>query len=247
MKTQLAVMMTMALFAPVLGAQSFCSKEHSPDRIRIRLIGNCATPERLQMRKGGDNRSVLTVTLQRDQGYWEGPGFPSMIKSVQLCSTLCGVASSCVYGEATPARDSSGTKICVAEYVLQCDEPAWTLNVSSTPLVTLLYTRRRPDADALEQHGELKAAPGRICDLALDEEVKLKPKMPVKPYSFRYIPVSKAGLLEKRNSWTLGASELLQYVDLPGGRRAQGATDAESAFVQQDLKELKLTIEPAGR
>jgi hypothetical protein len=170
-----------------------------------------------------------------------------MIKSVQLCSTICGVASSCVYGEAVPDRDKSGTKICVAEYELRCDEPAWTLNVASTPLVTLLYTRRRPEAGALEQHGELKAAPGRICDLALDEEVKLKPKMPVKPYSFRYIPVSKAGLLEKRNSWTLGASELLQYVDLPGGRRAQGATDAESAFVQQDLKELKLTIEPAGR
>jgi len=246
MKTQLAVIVAVALFAPVLGAQSVCSKDHRPDRIRVRFIGECGNPRDLQeLRVGGDSRFVLLAAIKKDEGYWEGRGFPSMIKSVQLCSNVCGVASSCVSGKATPDRDKNGSKICVAEYEFRCDEPAWTLNVSSTPLVTLSYTRRRPEAESVEQRGELKAAPGRLCDLASDETVSLKPQ--VKPYSFRDIVVSKASLVMKRNTWTLGASELLRYVELPGGRRPQGASDAESAFVQQDLKELKLTIEPAVR
>jgi hypothetical protein len=243
MKTRLAIVLAAITFVPTLRAQSFCSTEHRPDRVRVRLIGDCkATEESLQLRVGGDSSSVLVVPFQKNEGYWEGRGFTSMIQSVQLCSARCDFASSCISGKAVPDRDKDGTKICVADYEFHCDEEGWTLNVTSDPPVPLSYTRRRPDTQSVEQRGGFRLAPGRICGLASDEVVNLKPK--VKTYTFRDIPVSRTRLEQEKSTWKLGPSKLLAYIDLPSGRRSHPeATDAEGFFVQQDLKELTLTIE----
>ncbi|HJQ38164.1 MAG TPA: hypothetical protein VKB93_13585 [Thermoanaerobaculia bacterium] len=239
------VLMAMLLFPSVLAAQ-VCTLEHSPDRIRIRLVGNCGSPSRLQLRMGGDNGKIVSAGINDDEGYWEGKGFPQKIKNVQLCTTICKYASNCVAGEPVEDKDKDGKNICVAEYTVQCDEPGWQLGVSSDPpAVTLNYTRRRPES--IEQRGELRAAPGSlICDLAVDEEVKLKPLLKSGDYKFDDIPISHATLDKKRQkSWPMGISDFLPYLVLPDGRRAQtvAATPAEQAFVQCDLKRLTLKIE----
>jgi hypothetical protein len=247
MKRTLMPIMAVMLFAPVLGAQ-ICTREHSPDRVRIRLNGNCKPPNVLQLRMDGDSRKILTAGLRPEEGYWEGKGFAAKIKSVRLCTTICRYASACVAGEPVADKDKDGNNICVAEYTLQCDEPGWELGLSSDPpAVKFSYTRRRPDPESVEQRGELKAAPGSsICDLAVDEEVKLKPELKSANYSFREIPISRAALALKRGqSWPMGINDFKPYLVLPDDRRAQpaAATPAEEAFVQCDLKKLTLRIE----
>jgi hypothetical protein len=242
----------------------WCTKKTTADSIRVTLV-DCPKQDQLTLRRRGDDRSRITLDPTGNSAVWVGEALDGSIDTNVLCSTLCNFASVCAAGKPSPRKDKDGiTDICVANYEFRCAEQGWTLNVSWTPLVTLSYTRhrRRPDTDSVEQRGELKAreiplaaitpsktnrgthsqlsGTNQICDLAADEEVKLKPN--VKPYSFDDIRVSRADLEQKQNSWTLGANELMNYVKMPGGRRAQGASDAESAYVQQDLKWLTLTI-----
>lgn len=240
------MLVAMALFAPALAAQ-FCNKEYSAERIRIRLNGNCGSPSAPLYLRMAATTTILTAGPNASEGYWEGGGFSQKIKAVRLCTTICKYASICVAGEPVRDKDKEGNNICVAEYTMPC-EPGWELGVSSVPpAVKLSYTRRRPDPDSVEQRGELKAAPGsRICDLAVDEVVKLKPELKSNNYSFKDIPISHA-ILEPRKgkSWPMGINDFKPYLVLPDSRRAQStaATPAEEAFVQSDLKKLILKIE----
>jgi hypothetical protein len=236
--------------SPALRADdATCSLGHNPKRIRIFLNGDCEQPELIKLRMDGDSRAELSAGLNKAKGYWEGDGFDAMIKSVHLCTALClknRRASSCIAGEPKTDTDESGKKICVAVYRLPCDEPGWSLALSSVPLVTLSYTRRRPEPQSVEQRGQLKAAPGsRICDLAVDEEVKLKPQFKSKGYIYTDIPVSHALLKDKHDSWPMGFSDLKEYLVRPDGRRAQSnaVTPAEEAFIKRDLEQLILQIE----
>ena len=225
-------------------AQAVCTAGHAPDAVRIVLSTECGAPDRIEVRRNGDDKNRLFGTKQGGVWLLEEP-FTDSIGSVKLCSKVCGFASTCVAGKPKHDRAANGDNICVAEYRFDCDESAWTLAVQSKPAATLAYTRRH---ETQEQRGVLKSGPLKaieMCDLAPDERVSITPQTKT-TYTFKAIPVSFGELDVLRGKvLTLRPANLKKFVVPPAAVRSSGQSQNEDTFVQLDLKELTLMIAPS--
>ncbi len=245
------VSLTALLFAATALHGQWCSHDTGADRVRIILSSDCGNPESFDLRRNGDDGSIVVATREGSGGRWVIDPFTESIGSVTLCTKLCGHASVCRKATPSKEKDANGNNVCVAVFDFRCDEGAWTLAVQSKPNATLSYTRKREEGT--KQRGELKAAPrqpAKMCDLAPDETVEIVPKPKAsRTYTFAPIAVSQDELVGKKNVWTLGATQLLDRVQMPDGKRSRALTEAERSFVQIDIKELTLTLvsdQPAG-
>ena len=241
--------------ATAAGAQRYepwCKPGSKPDLMRVRLGAECGEPKRIQLRRNGDDGARVDGLIQ-DGGWWLVTTPAQTVDDIKLCSRVCGYASICVVAEPKPEHDESGKRQCVAEYNFDCGESAWSLAVEANPSSTLVYTRKR--LERLDQRGQITANPAgvkpvEICDLGVSETVEIVPRTRT-VYSFDPIPVSYDALsLKKKKEWPLGQEALMKYVRLPGGtRRAQDLSVTERAYVQLDIRELKLmiaTVKAAG-
>jgi hypothetical protein len=226
--------------AAAFADEPWCRKTSTPDVVRVNLSVDCGSPDRIEVRRNGNDKARL-VGVRQDAGWWRLDPFSESIDSVTLCSKVCGYASVCVAGVPKGERDAAGNRVCVADYTFDCDEAGWTLAIQAKPSATLTYTRKRA---AVEQRGEVKAVSlkaTRMCDLSVDETVEIVPK--TTNYVFAPIPVSHDALQAKQNSvWILGRDALMDYVRLPQGRRSHPLTEQERTFFQVDIKELTLMI-----
>src|SRR5205085_10477885 len=130
---------------------------------------------------------------------WQQVALGGSVESNVLCSRFCGYPSTCLAGIPHTVKEN-GKKSCVAEYEFRYEkQDVWTLQVQSSPPVAVDWTRKRPKAGSMEQRGELRETPGKLCDLAPDEEINLKPQLRANSqFSFRDIPVSRAALLQQK-------------------------------------------------
>jgi len=222
---------------------SFCSKDSIPDVIHVTLV-NCGEQKELFLRHDGDDRDLRPLTPTATPGVWQLNPLGGSVESNVLCTTFCGYASTCLSGSPHPDKEN-GKKICVAQYEFRCNEEAWTLAVQSSPSVTIDWTRKR---SGVEQRGELKTTPGKLCDLASDEEINLKPQIAVTTFTFRDIPVKQKDLQQQRSkTWTLGPNDLVKYVVRPEGKRTEPPSDVEKAFLSSLLSELTLKIDSKSK
>lgn len=235
------VLFSLTVPVSMFAQTSWCNKASRADVVRVVLI-NCGKQDEINLRQDGNDETLIKLKPTAASGIWEEKWPGGAIESNVLCSTVCHFASDCKRGKPKP-ETKDGNDVCVAEYEFRCEEPAWTLSVRSTPLVTVDWTRKRGE---IQQRGALRAAPGKLCDLADDEEVKLKPKLPPKSqFSFRDIPVTHDDLQrQKLNTLTLGPNDLVSYVVAPEGRRRPPLSDYEKEFLKKDLRELVMMIDP---
>jgi len=239
-----AALLAVSLIAAGTARGQGCNAQSHADRVRVTLI-DCGDLKQVFVRHDGNDREPVALRPTATPAVWETAGFDGSIESNVLCSKFCPWASECA--TPTPKVDKEGGKnICVATYQFRCDEDGWTLLVQSAPaVINVDWTRKRAIQGSIEQRGELKAAPGKLCDLASDETINLRPKLSSStPFTFKDIPIKRSELeQQKEQKMTYGPTDLVRYINPPPGRRTQPLSDVEKSYLAQQLRELTVKID----